>query len=135
MVTPRTSDSQDLGQLSGVVFRSMSAVPVAGSMGSDTLNVASYVPSRVIRHYETLVEEDKQPPKAEHITEMECVLVVADISGFTALSKYLLETKGKDGPDLTSQCVQSRAHRHNRQTCNLLCGTAVESHFSCRDNM
>ena len=61
------------------------------------------VPSRVIRYFEKLVEEGKSPPEAEHAVPISSILLVADISGFTKLSKYLLETKGKDGPDLTSQ--------------------------------
>ncbi len=56
-------------------------------MGSDQLDVASYVPSRVIRYFEGLVETGQAPPAKEHMTPISCILLVADISGFTALSK------------------------------------------------
>jgi len=103
--TPSDPDTSDISRKYSV------ASGDALLRSSDTLNIASYVPSRVIRYYEKLVDEGKQVPEAGWKSPISSILLVADISGFTALSKYLLESKGKDGPDLTSQYLNQYFHR------------------------
>ena len=61
-------------------------------------------------YYVGLVDNGQAPPEEAFTSPLSSILLVADISGFTKLSKHLLSTKGKDGPDLTSQYLNKYFH-------------------------
>ena len=73
-----------------------------------SLNTHTHTPTH--SYYVGLVDNGQAPPEEAFTSPLSSILLVADISGFTKLSKHLLSTKGKDGPDLTSQYLNKYFH-------------------------
>ena len=73
-----------------------------------SLSLNTHTPTH--SYYVGLVDNGQAPPEEAFTSPLSSILLVADISGFTKLSKHLLSTKGKDGPDLTSQYLNKYFH-------------------------
>ena len=109
------TDTLNVASYVGFAFFSAAFDRLVECHATDANNISTVcpvqVPSRVIRFFENVVAAGDPPPESELVQPISSILLVADISGFTKLSKFLLETKGKDGPDLTSQYVFSLTQR------------------------